>query len=248
MVLVPTLTWNASTTSSPHQALGPFYDLRELVLAAMLAALAGAAGAAAWLYTSGWYVTFMTGNTERLVLEHFKGEHVIAFGALATVLVFVAGAITATLARVYLWRKARHGATRVMTAATIAACLSDMFLVAEGDAFGVAPVMCLAFGLGALNTSISRRGEVVMPLSYMTGTLVKIGQGIALHVASIRRWGWVPHATTISGFVAGAVLGGALFSNTGTHHSLLALAAISLIISVATWFLDHHGFIADDVY
>lgn len=242
------LQWNATENSEKHPALGPFYDVREMVLAATLSALAGATGAAAWLYTSGWYVTFMTGNSERLVLEHYKGEHVAALGALATIGVFVAGVITATLARVYIWRKARHAATLVTMTSTIAAWAYDLVTVTEGKVFGIAPVLCLAFGLGALNTSISRRGEVVMPLSYVTGTLVKIGQGAGLHMSRIKAWGWVPHFTTYLGFLLGAGVGGAIFSAMGTHNTLLSLSVFASAIAICTWKLDHPRFIEQDTH
>ncbi|GAB2665672.1 hypothetical protein GCM10027169_29750 [Gordonia jinhuaensis] len=242
------MTWNATDLNDKHPALGPFYDVREMVLAATLAALAGATGAAAWLYTSGWYVTFMTGNSERLVLEHFKGQHVMALSALATVAVFTAGVIAASLARLRLWRKARHGATLMTMGAAILAWLCDVILVDEGHAIGAIPVLCLAFGLGALNTSISRRGEVVMPLSYMTGTLVKIGQGVAMHAAKVKRWAWLPHLTTYAGFLLGAGIGGTIFTALDTHSSLLALAGFASLVAVGTWKLDHPRFITQDVH
>lgn len=242
------MTWDATDLSRKHPALGPFYDVREMVLAALLAALAGATGAAAWLYSSGWYVTFMTGNSERLVLEHIKGQHTLAFAALATVGVFVLGVMVATLARRFIWTKARHGATMVTMIAAIAAWICDVALVDDGHVIGAMPVLCLAFGLGALNTSISRRGEVVMPLSYMTGTLVKIGQGAALHIAGVSRWAWVPHLSTYAGFLSGALVGGLVFAAMGTHNSLFALAVVASLIAIGTWRLDHPRFIAQDVH
>ena len=44
-------------------------------------------------------------------------------------------------------------------------------------------MMLLAFGTGALNTSFVKNGEVSVPLSYVTGTTVKMGQGIERHIA-----------------------------------------------------------------
>ncbi len=168
-----------STVATTRAVLGPFYDFREMILAAVLAALAGATGAAAWLYSAGWYVTFMTGNTERMVLEHYRGAHQLGFTALATVVAFCCGVVVATLARIGLWRKARHGATVLTAASTTTAYVWDSAINTTDQDYGAGPVLCLAFGLGALNTSISRKGEVVMPLSYVTGTLVKIGQAPA---------------------------------------------------------------------
>ncbi|MCF3938264.1 YoaK family protein [Gordonia tangerina] len=241
-----TTTHAPPTSQTRKEVLGPFYDSREMLLAAVLAGLAGATGAAAWLYSSGWYVTFMTGNTERMVLEHIQGAHVLGFTALVTVLTFVLGVIVATLARIHLWRKARHGATVLTAASTVAASISDATLNSPKDEFGIAPVLCLAFGLGALNTSISRKGEVVMPLSYVTGTLVKIGQGIGLHLAGRKRWGWVAHASTYAGFLTGAIVGGILFNAFDERNSLLTLAAVAVVVAVLTWRLDHPKFLESD--
>ncbi|MEE3852042.1 YoaK family protein [Gordonia sp. LSe1-13] len=243
-----------TTTHAPppsqtrKELLGPFYDSREMILAAVLAALAGATGAAAWLYSSGWYVTFMTGNTERLVLEHIKGAHALGLTALVTVLVFVLGVIVATLARVHLWRKARHGATVLTAGSTVAASAWDGSFNSASQEFGVGPVLCLAFGLGALNTSISRKGEVVMPLSYVTGTLVKIGQGVGLHIAGKKRWGWVAHASTYAGFLAGAGVGGLLFNAFNVQNSLRTLAVVAVAIAALTWRLDHPKFLKRDLH
>lgn len=233
--------------STRTELLGPFHDGREMILAAVLAALAGATGAAAWLYSSGWYVTFMTGNSERLVLEHVKGAHQLGFTALLTVVVFVLGVFVATLARMYVWRKARHGATMLTAGSTIAAWLIDINLDNGNREFGAGPVLCLAFGLGALNTSISRKGEVVMPLSYVTGTLVKIGQGAGLHVSGAKRWGWVAHLSTYAGFLAGAGFGGLLFNAFDERNSLLTLAVVAVVAAAITWRLDHPKFLRANV-
>ncbi|MEY8566538.1 YoaK family protein [Corynebacteriaceae bacterium 7-707] len=228
--------------SLKHPALGPYHDRREMNLGIVLAGLAGAMGAAAWLHTSGWYVTFMTGNTERMVLEHFTGHHVLGLGALATVIAFLVGVMAATLARIHWWRKSRHGATLVTMVAAYAAWLVDVLTNDAEAPLGVVPVLSLAFGLGALNTSISRGNQVAMPLSYVTGTLVKMGQGFALHLSGVRRWVWVAQVVTYAGFLAGIVLGGTVFHSFGTHNSLAALALMSTVIAVVTWKLDHPRF------
>jgi uncharacterized membrane protein YoaK (UPF0700 family) len=106
--------------------------------------------------------------------------------------------------------------------------------------------LALAFGLGALNTSISRQNQVAMPLSYVTGTLVKMGQGFALHLSGVQRWVWVAQAVTYGGFLVGVVLGGSVFHSIGTHNSLAALALMSTVIAGVTWSLDHPSFVDKD--
>lgn len=228
-----------SPPSTPHPALGPYHDGREMALGIVLAGLAGAMGAAAWLHTDGWYVTFMTGNTERMILEHAKGEHVLGISALTTVLVFILGVMVATWARIRWWRKSRHGATVLTTGAAYLAWFADVATEGASDLFGVIPVLCLAFGLGALNTSVSRNNQVAMPLSYVTGTLVKMGQGFALHMARVSRWVWVSQAVTYAGFLGGILTGAVLFVPAGTDDTLAVLAILCTLITLATWRLDH---------
>ncbi|KQB86209.1 YoaK family protein [Corynebacterium lowii] len=237
--------WSNLLTGT-YDYLAPYYNFREFFLGVMLASLAGATGAAAWLYSSGWYVTFMTGNTERMVLEPLQGSTGAGLAALSAVLVFVIGAFTATLARIYLWSQARHGAMVVTTLAIIAAFLSDLWLGAQRNELTPIPILFLAFGLGALNTSISRRGQVVMPLSYVTGTLVKIGQGAALHVAGKQQWMWFPQLATYLGFVFGAVLGGVVFHRQGVDDALFLLAIGAMVMTAVTWRVDHPSFLRKD--
>ncbi|MEK0372660.1 YoaK family protein [Corynebacterium mastitidis] len=230
----------------PYDYLAPYYSFREFFLGVMLASLAGATGAAAWLYSSGWYVTFMTGNTERMVLEPIKGSAGAGLAALSAVVVFVIGAFTATLARIYVWLHARHGAMVVTTVAIILSFASDLWLGAQDDALTPIPILFLAFGLGALNTSISRRGQVVMPLSYVTGTLVKIGQGAALHVAGKQRWMWMSQLATYAGFVAGAACGGAVFYSQGVDDALFLLSLAAMAMTGVTWWVDDRSFLRKD--
>ena len=243
-----TQTTAPEPTRGPSKSplLGPFHDPREMVLGTVLATLAGATGAAAWTYTSGWYVTFMTGNSERMVLELFAGKPVLALAAGSTVLAFVLGVMAGMLGRLRIWTKARHGATVVTAAATLTAWMCDLTLVEDNTTIGVLPVLCLAFGLGALNTSFSRRGEVVMPMSYMTGTLVKIGQGASLHLAGLSKWRWVAQLTTYLGFLTGAAFGGLAFAFSGAHNTLLMLSLGTLAAALFTWRLDHSGFMDRD--
>ncbi len=228
-----------------HPALGPYHERREMLLGIILAALAGAVGAAAWSHSSGWYVTFMTGNTESMILKHYQGDHVLAFSALATIVTFVLGVMTGTFARIHLWDKSRHGATLVTLGATYVAYVADL-LTNDADAFGVVPILSLAFGLGALNTSISRNNQVQMPLSYVTGTLVKMGQGFALHLSGQQKWMWVAQLVTYAGFLGGIISGGAVFHAIGTHNSLAAIALMTTIAAIVTWKLDHPRFARQD--
>ena len=68
--------------------------------------------------------------------------------------------------------------------------------------------MLVAFGIGALNTSFVKDGEVSVPLSYVTGTLVKMGQGIERHIAGGNLSDWLGYFLLFASFVFGATVGG----------------------------------------
>jgi uncharacterized membrane protein YoaK (UPF0700 family) len=89
----------------------------------------------------------------------------------------------------------------------------------------------VAFGIGALNTTFVRNGEVSIPLSYVTGTLVKLGQGLERHLSGGEIWDWLGYFLLLGGFVVGAVVGG--FISLVTDGSQM-LAIASVICAVTT--------------
>ena len=74
------------------------------------------------------------------------------------------------------------------------------------------PLLLLAAAMGALNGVFERDGEVSVGLTYMTGTLVRLGQGLA-------RWmmrdgdvdGWLRHAILWTSFLGGGLVGVGLY-------------------------------------
>lgn len=215
--------------------LGPLHDRRELGLAVGLSAVAGLVGAAGLLYSAGFAVTFMTGNTERAV----NGAHV-GGGALSAALLivcFLSGVIVASVARARHWQRAKLGVVLLSLGSNALAVVLDHAAPGEVE-FALGSVAALAFGLGALNTAFTRSGETSMPLSYVTGTLVKIGQGVAAHLIGRRPWAWVSHALCYAGFVIGALVGGLVFAVISAEVVLDVLVAVNLIAVIAVWKFD----------
>src|ERR1700761_2995227 len=96
--------------------------------------------------------------------------------------------------------------------------------------------MLVVFGVGALNTSFVKDGEVSVPLSYVTGTLVKMGQGIERHIAGGNVADWLGPFLLFARFVGGAALGGGMrlgFNGTGM---LIAATVISALATGYTYF------------
>ena len=158
----------------------------------MLAGLAGVLGATAFTHSEGYFVTFMTGNAQRAVLGVFRDDMVLSLSAGTLLLCFVAGVVVSSVCRRRFWVEHPHGPTVLTTFSLVFATALDIVLGGwEQSLLDFVPIMFVVFGIGALNTSFVKDGEVSVPLSYVTGTLVKMGQGIERHIAGGKVEDWL---------------------------------------------------------
>ncbi|MEO8814351.1 MAG: YoaK family protein [Mycobacterium sp.] len=210
----------------------------ETRLSWFLAGLAGVLAATAFTRSAGYFVTFMTGNAGRAVLGVFNGDQWLSISAAALLGAFLAGVITASLGRRYVWVAYPHGAMLVTSAALLAATLVDWSL--EGGPsrpLPLLPIVLVAFGVGALNTTFIRDGEVSVPLSYITGTVVKLGQGIERHISGGTVADWLGHFLLFGGYLLGAVLGGVISLFAGGTW-MLAIATV--VCTLTTWYTHRY--------
>ena len=204
----------------------------------MGAGSAGVLGATAFTHSEGYFVTFMTGNAQRAVLGYFRGDVRLSVTAGLLMLCFVAGVVLASVCRRHFWVAHPHGPTVLTTFSLVAATVMDV--IDEGweeNLLDFAPIMLVVFGVGALNTSFVKDGEVSVPLSYVTGTLVKMGQGIERHIAGGSVSDWLGHFLLFASFVLGAVIGG-FISVLVTGMWMLVVA--SVMCAAATGYTYFH--------
>jgi uncharacterized membrane protein YoaK (UPF0700 family) len=215
----------------------------EARLSWVLAALAGVLGATAYTHSEGYFVTFMTGNAQRAVLGFFRGDVVLSISAALIVVCFVAGVVIASVCRRHFWVAHPHGPTVLTTFSLLAATLVDIFDEGWEEAnldFG--PILLVAFGIGALNTSFVKDGEVWVPLSYVTGTLVKMGQGIERHIAGGQAADWLGYFLLFTSFALGAALGGCIsLVVNGTWMLVVASAACALTTGYTYFHADRRS-------
>lgn len=198
---------------SREAAIGP-----EARLSWLLSWLAGMIGAVAFLHSAGYFVTFMTGNTERAVLGWFdvaERQKVAGAGpeaALSLMAAFLLGVFLASFLRRKFWQNHPHGAVALTTAGLLVAAVFELF--EDGWNFQDVDfdgILMVCFSVGALNTSFVKRGEVAVPLSYVTGTMVKLGQGLERHVCgSGTVFDWLGYLALLASFMVGAAVGGVL--------------------------------------
>ncbi|SKR01252.1 putative transmembrane protein [Mycobacteroides abscessus subsp. massiliense] len=224
---------------SKETAIGP-----EARLSWLLSALAGMIGAVAFLHSAGYFVTFMTGNSERAVLAWYPvsaEKHIAGAGPVAAILMialFLLGVTVAAYCRRRFWKSHPHGTTVLTAVGLLAAAIVDF--VREGFTdrdVSVGAMLIVAFSVGTLNTSFCKKGEVSIPLSYVTGTLVKMGQGLERHMfggGSI--YDWLTYVTLYAAFLFGAAVGGVLGSVTTGPQTLLAAGLLCAGTAIITFF------------
>lgn len=200
-----------SSPTSPAPPLG------ALSFTLALVGLAGYVDAVGYLRFAGLFVSFMSGNTTSLGVAVAQ-ENAAKAGELAGVVaLFVAGVVGGSL----LHRRAgRRGNSLILLA--IAALLGLAY------AWPAAAIESLVLAMGALNASVHEVGRVKVSLTFVTGTLVRFGTGLADWLsgqAPAQDWLW-PVVLWLA-FLVGAMGGAAALHHLGPL-ALPAAAGLSL--------------------
>ena len=182
-----------------------------------LVALAGYVDAVGYLRFQGVFVSFMSGNTTSLGVAVAE-EDTNKLRELAGVIgLFVAGVVAGSL----LHRRAgRWGNTLLL--------LVILNLLVLAYALPEAAIESLVLAMGVLNASVHQVGRIKVSLTFVTGTLVRFGTGLADWLsgqAPAQDWLWP--VTLWLAFLAGALGGAAALRHLGSA-ALLGAAAFSL--------------------
>lgn len=198
-----------------------------IVIAICLAALAGFVDALAFTSLGGFFASFMSGNSTRLGVGLGSGGAGDAAMALALVMSFVSGVIVAS---VIARRYAAH--PRESTMVVVTALLTAAATMATLDP-GPVVLIFLAMAMGCENGVLNRDGQASFGVTYLSGTLVRLGQKAANALMGDRdRWGWVPYLALWLGFVSGVVIGAASQLRWG-WGALWAAPVAAAVITVA---------------
>jgi uncharacterized membrane protein YoaK (UPF0700 family) len=183
------------------------------------------------------YVSFMSGNTTQTGSMIGQSKLLVAVPTALAILCFLAGSVVGT----WFSRSQLRNPRGVLFCA-IAAALATTILSTLPNKAGVPPNACisiLALAMGLLNATHSHVGAEPMSLTFVTGTLHKVGMHLAL---AIRRaplpdaqGAWDTHlhragagASVWSGFLLGAIFSAAA----GAYFGVVALLppAIALLV------------------
>jgi uncharacterized membrane protein YoaK (UPF0700 family) len=206
-------------------------------LAAALATIAGFVDAYG-VIAYGVYVSFMSGNTTQTGYQTAEGAFGPAALSALAILSFVGGSFAGTLLVAFAGRLARRAVFGVV-AATLAATVGFARL---GFLSAGVHVATISLAMGIMNTTLSRVGAQSVSLTFVTGTLSRVGSHLALALkrAPLKdsQGPWDTHlrralllAGVWAGFLIGALASGAATPRFGA--SVLLAPALILAALVA---------------
>jgi uncharacterized membrane protein YoaK (UPF0700 family) len=196
---------------------------RTLVLAGALAALAGMVDAIGFLHLSGLFVSFMSGNSTQLGAALGQGELGTAGGIAKLVVLFVLGAAAGQVLGKFTGESRM---TWVLASVTVLLAISALSGTASEP---------MVFAMGTLNSSMHRAGDIPVSLTFVTGVLVRFGQGLG--DCLMRRstdWKWLAQVVPWLGLIAGATVGSAAFMRIGEAAIWVSVALAALLLACST--------------
>jgi uncharacterized membrane protein YoaK (UPF0700 family) len=207
-------------------------DSRLLGLAMALSALAGFVDALGFLSASGFFVSFMSGNSTRLAVGLSEGG-TAALSAAGLILGFVGGVVLGAIAGK---RAGRH--RRSVVLALVTSLLLLAAIVAPLSIIAALGLMVLA--MGAENAALADNGEVKIGLTYMTGALVRLGQSLANRFTGGDASHWHVDLGLWSGLVIGGIAGAVAHGFLGLTALWIA-AVLALGLTIAAQVLSASG-------
>ena len=189
-----------------------------------LSALAGAVDACGLTILKDLFVSFMSGNSTSLAVAIGQGDRAKALLIAPIVGTFVAGATVGTVLAVLVGR--RHLPIVVGFVAAI---------LAIPIAWQPATILAMTFAMGALNAAMSHAGDISVSLTYVTGTLVRLGTGLGrLLCGQWKDWRWLQQGVPWLGLVGGGLAAAVALAHFG-RATIDALPVIALVIAAGTW-------------
>ena len=218
-----------------HNLSEEMAELKEW-LAVGLAMIAGFVDAYG-IITYNTYLSFMSGNTTQTGYKTGQGYYWAAVPSALAILFFVGGTFAGTL---LAHSRVRQRIRRVIFGIVAILLASIVGLAQLAFSSGWAQISVLSFAMGAMNTALSRVGAQNVSLTFVTGTLSRIGVHLALAVRRAplpdSQGAWDTHlyrtflmAGIWAGFLTGALLSGMVTPRFGVRVLLFPVLILSAL-------------------
>ena len=183
-------------------------DRPRKTLAAFLSALAGYVDAVGYLSADRYFVSFMSGNTTRFATDLItEGVRAAIPALLITGFVLGVAAGNVTAYKAGPWRKP-----------AVLSLVTSLLLLGG-----------LVLAMGALNNAL-QRDEIPVPLTYLTGALVRIGQALGKAITRRRdqtpAWPFFAMWASLAG---GAAFGALVFLSLGRASLWIGVIASAVL-------------------
>ena len=207
---------------------------RERLLAIVLTGTAGFVDAVGFLEVGGYFVSFMSGNSTRMVVDLADGDLGRAGIAAAVLVSFFLGAAAGALVT------RRHSLYDRPTVLALVAFLLLAGVALHGltDATVVGLPLAMAVvsaAMGAMNSVFHSGGVVSLGVTYMTGAVVKAAHSL---VDALAGGSWAPYRQQVAlwgPLAAGGVAGAALHVSWGAWALAVAAAVVCGALAVTLW-------------
>lgn len=216
---------NHAATAEAGVARGDDNDVRlGLATVFVLSAFAGAVDACGLTILKDLFVSFMSGNSTSLAVAIGRGDRAEALLIAPIIAMFVAGAAAGTMLAVLVGR--RHLPAVVAFVAAI---------LVVPVVWPKATILAMTFAMGALNAAMSHAGDVAVSITYVTGTLAKLGAGLGrLLCGQAKDWSWLQQGVPWLGLVGGGIAAAVALAHLG-RATIDALPVVALLIAAGTW-------------
>lgn len=198
----------------------------QLTTAVLVAAIAGMVDVVAFLALGGFFASFMSGNSTRLAIGTTANWLDLQLAA-SLVAAFVGGVVIAAVLR------RRHAKSAAAVTLTLVAGLLGIAAI-FADFGAVWPMLLLASAMGAVNLLFESGGAVRVGLTYMSGTLVRLGQALADRLAGDHSAEWQKPLLLWGGFLGGGLIGVGLYARWGLP-TLWIPTAFATGLAVLAW-------------
>lgn len=208
-------------------------------MAAGYAFIAGFVDSIGFLFLGGVFLSFMSGNTTRSATALVDGDWDMAVLAGSCLVLFLIGVMEGAVVRRLAKRRVPLHLVRDVVVANmnVLFVLSSTLIVLDQHQVGI---MVTSLGIGAMNSIFERDGEVDIALTYMTGTLVKMGQRFVDTFFGGAHAKWLQHFVMWASLSAGAIGGAVAYSWYGIHAIVVA-TGLCLLLSVLIALVRLHG-------